>query len=113
MVGRAQMGGRGVERGQLSANTGQGGRSSFGLHEQRTTELAVMPAEMQLLQPLSGYLCITGHHRSFVRFPYLAPQVRQEGFVPRAILPAPIAPARRAPVIPPRPPAADGRRKRV
>ena len=72
-----------------------------------------MPAEMQLLQPLSGYLCITGHHRSFVRFPYLAPQVRQEGFVPRVILPAPIAPARRAQVIPLRPAAARGRRKRI
>jgi hypothetical protein len=109
----AQIGEREVERGHMSANTGRGERSSFGIREQRTTEPAVMPAEMQLLQPLSGYLCITGHHRSFVRFPYLAPQVRQEGFIPRVILPAPIAPARRAQVIPLRPATAGGRRKRI
>src|SRR5216684_8028654 len=60
-----------------------------------------------------GYLCITGHHRSFVRFPYLAPQFRQEGFVPRVILPAPIAPAWRAQVIPLRPVAASRPRKRI
>jgi type IV secretory pathway TraG/TraD family ATPase VirD4 len=109
----AQIGEREVERGHLSANASHGERYSFGIRQQRTTEPAVMPAEMQLLQPLSGYLCITGHHRSFVRFDYLAPQVRQEGFIPRVNLPAPLKPARRAQVIPLHPAAASKRRKRI
>jgi hypothetical protein len=109
----AQIGEREVERGHLSANASHGERYSFGIREQRTTEPAVMPAEMQLLQPLSGYLCITGYHRSFVRFDYLAPQVRQEGFIPRVNLPAPLKPARRAQVIPLHPAAASNRRKRI
>jgi type IV secretory pathway TraG/TraD family ATPase VirD4 len=108
----AQIGEREVERGHLSANASHGERYSFGIREQRTTEPAVMPAEMQLLQPLSGYLCITGHHRSFVRLDYLAPQVRQEGFIPRVNLPAPVRPARRAQVIPLHS-AASNRRKRI
>ena len=109
----AQIGEREVERGHLSANASHGERYSFGIREQRTTEPAVMPAEMQLLQPLSGYLCITGHHRSFVRFDYLAPQVRQEGFIPRVNLPTPVKPAQRAQVIPLHPAAASKRRKRI
>jgi hypothetical protein len=109
----AQIGEREVDRGHLSANASHGERYSFGIREQRTTEPAVMPAEMQLLQPLSGYLCITGHHRSFVRFDYLAPQVRQEGFILRVNLPAPVKPARRAQVIPLHPSAASKRRKRI
>lgn len=109
----AQIGEREVERGHLSANASHGERCSFGIREQRTTEPAVMAAEMQLLQPLSGYLCITGHHRSFVRFDYLAPQVRQEGFIPRVNLPAPLMPARQAQVIPPQPAAVSKRRKRI
>jgi hypothetical protein len=109
----AQIGAREVERGHLSANASHRERYSFGIREQRTTEPAVMPAEMQLLQPLSGYLCITGHHRSFVRFDYLAPDVRQEGFIPRVNLPAPVKAARRAQVIPLHPAAASKRRKRI
>ncbi len=109
----AQIGEREVERGHLSANASHREQYSFGIREQRTTEPAVMPAEMQLLQPLSGYLCVTGHHRSLVRLDYLAPQVRQEAFIPRINLSAPMNPARRSQVIALRPAAASIRRKRI
>jgi hypothetical protein len=46
-----------------------------------------MASQIQLLKPLSGYLCITGQHRAFVRFPYAAPIARQESFIPRVNLP--------------------------
>jgi type IV secretory pathway TraG/TraD family ATPase VirD4 len=109
----AQIGEREVERGHLSANASHREQYSFGIREQRTTEPAVMPAEMQLLQPLSGYLCVTGHHRSLVRLDYLAPQVRQEAFIPRINLPLPVKPGRRSHVIALRPTAASVRRKRI
>ena len=72
-----------------------------------------MPAEMQLLQPLSGYCSSPVITASFVRFDYLAPQVRQEGFVRRMNLPAPVKPAQRAQVIPLHPAATNKRRKRI
>ena len=36
-----------------------------------------------MLQPLQGYLCITGHRRAIVEFSYLDPIMRQAGFVQR------------------------------
>jgi Type IV secretion-system coupling protein DNA-binding domain len=96
----SQIGEREVNREQLSASTGtRNGHGSFSLHQHRATEAAVMASEIQLLQPLSGYLCITGHHRAFVRFSYVAPTIRQERFISRVNLPSPPPPA------PPRPPA--------
>jgi Type IV secretion-system coupling protein DNA-binding domain len=84
------IGEREVNREQLSASTGRDdGRASFSLHQHRATEPAVMASEIQLLKPLSGYLCISGHHRAFVRFPYIAPVMRQESFVPRINAPSP------------------------
>jgi type IV secretory pathway TraG/TraD family ATPase VirD4 len=78
------IGEREVNREQLSASRGIGeAKGSFSLHQHRTTEPAVMASEIRLLKPLSGYLCITGHHRALVSIPYIAPIVRQQSFVPR------------------------------
>lgn len=83
------IGEREVNRDQLSA-TGRGdARASFSLHQQRAIEPAVMASEIQLLEPLSGYLCITGHNRTFVRLPYVAPIARQESCIHRISLPNP------------------------
>ena len=97
----AQIGEREVERDQLGASIApREMRGSFSLHRHRSTEPAVMAAEIQLLSPLSGYLCIIGHHRTFIRFPYLAPVSRVEGFIPRVNLPPFIgAPTNSEPVI--------------
>ncbi len=92
-----QIGEREVNREQFSASTRAGeARGSYSLSRHRTTEPVVMASEIQLLKPLSGYLCITGYHRAFVRFPYVAPIARQESFIPRLNLPAapPRAPAK-------------------
>jgi hypothetical protein len=104
-----QIGERQVNREQFSASTRAGdARSSYSLSRHRATEPVVMASEIQLLKPLSGYMCITGHHRAFVRFPYLAPIARQERFIPRLNLasPPPRTPAKVVklrPVAPSRP----------
>jgi type IV secretory pathway TraG/TraD family ATPase VirD4 len=69
------------------------GRSSYregiNLSEQRTTEPLVLPSEIKLLKPFTGYLCLAGEHRTTVTIPELHLVRRQPAYIPRpAALPA-------------------------
>jgi type IV secretory pathway TraG/TraD family ATPase VirD4 len=80
----AQIGEREISRTQIGTNTAvREQRDSFSVHPQRLIESAVLGSEIQMLQPFEGYLCITGHHRTRVTIPYLAPVKRHPGFVRR------------------------------
>jgi hypothetical protein len=80
----AQIGEREVSRTQVGASAGpREVRDGFTIHPQRVVESAALPSEIQMLQPFQGYLCITGHRRAIVEFSYLAPIMRQAGFVQR------------------------------
>ena len=80
----AQVGEREVSRTQVGASAGpREVRDGFTIHPQRVIESAALPSEIQMLQPFQGYLCITGHRRAIVEFFYLAPIIRQAGFVQR------------------------------
>jgi hypothetical protein len=79
-----QIGARDVMRDQIGASTGPRElRDGFSLQPHRTTEPAVAPGEIQKLAALTGYLCVTGHDRAQVKFPYLQPLNHQPAFVPR------------------------------
>ncbi len=79
-----QIGARDVMRDQIGASTGPRElRDGFSLQPHRTTEPAVAPGEIQKLAALTGYLCVTGHDRAQVKFPYLKPLNHQPAFVPR------------------------------
>jgi len=74
-------------------------REGVNLQPQRTNEHIVTPAEIQLLQPFHGYLCVAGFDRTTIRIPERHLERTQLAFVPRSRLQA-IAPLMRAKPIP-------------
>jgi len=72
-------------------------REGINLSEQRTTEPLVLPSEIKLLKPFTGYLCLAGEHRTTVRIPELHMISRQPAFLPR---PATSPPELQAPAEP-------------
>jgi hypothetical protein len=75
-------------------------REGVNLSPHRSIEPLVLPDEIKLLQPLTGYLCIAGTNRTTIHIPrdYLRP--KHEPFVPRATVQLPPPP-------PPPPPTLD------
>jgi energy-coupling factor transporter ATP-binding protein EcfA2 len=59
-------------------------REGVNLQPQRTNEQIVTPAEVQMLQPFHGYLCVAGFDRTTITIPERHLDRKQPAFVPRA-----------------------------
>jgi len=80
-----QIGAREVVHEQIGTSTGpREVRDGFTMQPRRGVEPAVSVGEIQKLPALTGYLCVTGHDRAKVAFPYLQPINRQPAFVARS-----------------------------
>jgi type IV secretory pathway TraG/TraD family ATPase VirD4 len=80
-----QIGAREVVHEQIGTSTGpREVRDGFTMQPRRGVEPAVSVGEIQKLPALTGYLCVTGHDRAKVAFPYLQPIDRQPAFVARS-----------------------------
>jgi hypothetical protein len=58
-------------------------REGVNLQPHRSIEPLVLPDEIKLLQPFTGYLCMAGAHRTTTRIPQLHLVKRHEAFIPR------------------------------
>ncbi len=58
-------------------------REGINLQPHRSTEHIVSPAEIQLLKPLEGYLCVAGNDRTIIRIPPRHLMKRHPAFLPR------------------------------
>ena len=78
------LGQREVVRVQLTTLTGPSlYRDGFNLQPHQTLERVVLPAEIQKLPPLEGYLCIAGYDRARVALQWAEPKRRAPAFVLR------------------------------
>jgi hypothetical protein len=64
-------------------------REGINLSPHRTIEPLVLPDEIKLLRPFTGYLCLAGQHRTTVRIPEVHLDRRQPAFIPRGNADAP------------------------
>jgi type IV secretory pathway TraG/TraD family ATPase VirD4 len=79
------LGSREVERLSMTQLAGLSTmREGVNLQPQRTNEHIVTPAEIQLLQPFHGYLCVAGFDRTTIRIPERHLERRQPAFLPRS-----------------------------
>jgi type IV secretory pathway TraG/TraD family ATPase VirD4 len=62
-------------------------REGVNLQPHRSIEPLVLPDEIKLLQPFTGYLCIAGAHRTTIRIPPLHLSKRHQPFIPRPASP--------------------------
>lgn len=58
-------------------------REGVNLAAHRSIEQLVLPAEIQMLEPFCGYLCIAGKDRTTIRIPKLYLTSRYPAFMPR------------------------------
>src|SRR5216684_1604314 len=73
-----------VERLQMTQLAGLSNfREGVNLSPHRSIEHLVLPAEIQMLRPFHGYLCVAGEHRTTIRIPELHLTKRQPAFIPR------------------------------
>jgi type IV secretory pathway TraG/TraD family ATPase VirD4 len=78
------LGQREVVRLQMTTLTGPSlYRDGFNLQPHQTLERVVLPAEVQKLPPLEGYLCIAGYDRARVALQWAEPKRRAPAFVLR------------------------------
>jgi type IV secretory pathway TraG/TraD family ATPase VirD4 len=59
-------------------------REGFSMAPHRSTEHIISPAEIQLLKPFQGFLCVAGHDRCAIRIPERHLDPKQAVFVPRS-----------------------------
>jgi len=79
------IGSREIERLSMTALTGLSTyREGMNLSPRRSTEHIVTAAEVQLLKPFSGYLCVAGYDRTAIKIPKLHLEAKYPAFVPRA-----------------------------
>jgi type IV secretory pathway TraG/TraD family ATPase VirD4 len=82
-----------IERLQLTQLAGLSTyREGVNLQSHRSIEPLVMPDEIKLLRPFTGYLCIAGYDRTTVRIPELHLTRNQPAFIPRSTRRADIGP---------------------
>ena len=82
------LGSREVERMTMTQLAGLSNyREGVNLQPHRSTERIVTPAEIQLLKPLRGYLCVAGSDRTTIRIPERHLEKRQPAFLPRTNVP--------------------------
>jgi hypothetical protein len=78
------LGSREVEYINMTQLAGLSGtREGVNLQAQRTNEHIVTPAEIQLLQPFHGYLCVAGFDRTTIQIPERHLERKQRAFLPR------------------------------
>jgi type IV secretory pathway TraG/TraD family ATPase VirD4 len=78
------LGSREIERINMTALTGLSAyREGMNLQSHRSNEHIVTPAEIQLLKPFQGYLCVAGHDRTTLKIPPLYLRQTHPGFMPR------------------------------
>ncbi len=78
------LGSREIERTEMTMLAGLSNmREGVNLQTRRSTEHIVTPAEVQLLRPFHGYLCVAGNDRTTIRIPEQHLQRLQPGFIPR------------------------------
>jgi hypothetical protein len=78
------LGQREIVRLQMTTLTGPSlYRDGFNLQPHQTLERVVLPAEIQKLPPLEGYLCIAGYDRARVALQWAEPKKRAPAFVLR------------------------------
>ena len=81
-----QLGSREIVRTNMTALTGVStNREGINLQPHRSSEHIVTAGEIQLLQPLKGYLCIAGYDRTTIRVPTHFLRRRQPAFMPRML----------------------------
>jgi type IV secretory pathway TraG/TraD family ATPase VirD4 len=79
------LGSREIMRVDMTALTGLSTyREGINLQPHRSTEHIVTPAEIQLLKPLEGYLCVAGNDRTTIGIPERHFEQRHPAFLPRA-----------------------------
>ena len=79
------LGSREIERTEMTMLAGLSNmREGVNLQARRTTEHIVTAAEIQLLKPLHGYLCVAGADRTTMRIPERHLKKRYPAFIPRA-----------------------------
>jgi type IV secretory pathway TraG/TraD family ATPase VirD4 len=78
------LGSREVERMTMTQLAGLSTyREGVNLQPHRSTEHIVTAAEIQLLKPFNGYLCVAGSDRTTIRIPERHLEKRQPAFLPR------------------------------
>jgi hypothetical protein len=81
-----QLGSREIVRTNMTALTGVStNREGINLQPLRSSEHIVTAGEIQLLQPLEGYLCMAGYDRTAIRVPGHFLRRRQPAFMPRML----------------------------
>jgi type IV secretory pathway TraG/TraD family ATPase VirD4 len=83
------LGSREVERMNMTQLAGLSSyREGVNLQPERTIEHLVLPAEIQMLEPFTGYLCVAGHDRTTLRIPERHLTTNHPPFIPRPGNPA-------------------------
>ncbi len=83
-----------VERLQMTQLAGLSNfREGVNLSPHRSIEHLVLPAEIQMLRPFHGYLCVAGEDRTTLRIPELHLTKRHEAFIPRVAATTPASEA--------------------
>jgi len=78
------LGSREIERTEMTMLAGLSNmREGVNLQARRSTEHIVTPAEIQLLKPLFGYLCVAGNDRTTIRIPERHLEKHHPAFIPR------------------------------
>jgi type IV secretory pathway TraG/TraD family ATPase VirD4 len=73
-----------IERLQMTQLAGLSSyREGVNLQPHRSIEPLVLPDEIKLLQPFTGYICIAGYHRTTIRIPESHLIRRHPAFIPR------------------------------
>jgi len=73
-----------VERLQMTQLAGLSSyREGVNLSPHRSIEHLVLPAEIQMLEPFNGFLCVAGKDRTTVRIPEMHLTKRHPAFIPR------------------------------
>jgi hypothetical protein len=96
------LGSREVERMTMTQLAGLSTyREGVNLQPHRRTEHIVTAAEIQLLKPFNGYLCVAGSDRTTIRIPERHLEKRQPAFLPRTNMMVPLpTPQQGAPPLP-------------
>ncbi len=78
------LGSREIERMQMTQLAGLSTyREGINLQPHRSIEHLVLPAQIQRLAPLTGYLCVAGHDRTTIRIPERHLEKYHPAFIPR------------------------------
>jgi energy-coupling factor transporter ATP-binding protein EcfA2 len=90
------LGSREVERLRMTQLVGLSSyREGVNLQPERTIEHLVLPGEIQMLEPFTGYLCVAGHDRTTLRIPERYLTTNHPAFIRRTGNIATVTPAQK------------------